>query len=58
VYFEIRGEIADMETFASGKVLRELPRLRKLYGKGLWRTRKGFAQVKLPNGRIPEAELR
>ena len=46
-----------METFAIGKAIRELPRLRKLYGKGRWRKRKGFADVKLPNGAIRKAEL-
>jgi hypothetical protein len=50
VFFEIRGELAEVETFAVGKAIRELPRLRKLYGKGRWRKRKGFADVKLPNG--------
>ena len=53
----IRGEIADVETFAIGKSIRELRRLRKLYGKGRWRKRKGFANVKLPNGTIRRAEL-
>jgi hypothetical protein len=56
VFFEICGEIADVETFAAGKAIRELPRWRKLYGKGRWRKRKGFAAVKLPNGTIREAE--
>ena len=57
MFFEIRGEVADVETFAIGKAIRELPRLRKLYGKGRWRKRKGFADVKLPNGAIRKAEL-
>ncbi|HEY1497415.1 MAG TPA: hypothetical protein VGF49_22815 [Candidatus Solibacter sp.] len=56
MFFEICGEIADAETFAAGKSIRELPRLRKLYGTGRWRKRKGFAVVKLPNGTIREAE--
>jgi hypothetical protein len=50
VFFEIRGEILGVETFAAGKGIRKLPRLRKIYGKGRWRKRKGFADVKLPNG--------
>ena len=50
VYFEICGPLADVETFVSGKAIREFPRLRKLYGKGLWRKRKGFANVRLPDG--------
>jgi hypothetical protein len=39
VYFEICGKIAGMETFAVGSGIRELPRLRELYGKGRWRKR-------------------
>jgi len=57
VFFEICGEIADAEPFAAGSGIRELPRLRKLYGKGRWRKRKGIADVKLPNGTIRKAEL-
>ena len=57
VFFEICGELAGVETFAVGSSIRELPRLRKLYGNGRWRKRKGFADVKLPNGRIRRAEI-
>jgi hypothetical protein len=57
VFFEICGDLADVETFATGKSIRELPRLRKFYGKGRWRKRRGFAEVKLPNGTIRKAEL-
>jgi len=57
VFFEIRGNITEMETFAVGSGIRELPRLRKLYGRGRWRKRKGIADVELPNGRIRRAEL-
>ena len=46
-----------METFAIGSAIRELPRLRKLYGKGCWRKRKGIAEVELPNGTIRTAEV-
>jgi hypothetical protein len=31
--------------------------LRKRYGLGRWRKRKGFAHVQLPDGAIREAEL-
>jgi hypothetical protein len=34
VFLEIRGNITDVETFAIGKAIRELARLRKRYGKG------------------------
>ena len=55
--FEIEGEITDIETFASGRSIRELPRLNKFYGKGRWRKRKGNAKVRLNNGEIRLAEL-
>jgi hypothetical protein len=32
--FEILGEIADIETFAAGAGIREIGRLRKVYGPG------------------------
>jgi hypothetical protein len=57
VFFEICGQITEVETFAVGTSIRELPRLRKLYGTGRWRKRKGIAFVKLPNGTIRQAEL-
>jgi hypothetical protein len=57
VFFDILGAIADIETFATGSSIRELPRLRKLYGKGRWRKRKGLADVRLPNGTIRRAEV-
>ena len=57
MFLEIRGELTDVETFAVGKSIRELPRLRKLYGKGRWRKRKGLAAVRLPNGTIRKVEL-
>ena len=57
MHFEIIGEIDNTETFATGKGIRELSRLRRLYGKGNWRKRKGNAQVKLSDGSIRLAEL-
>jgi hypothetical protein len=57
VFFEIRGSITEIETFATGRSIRELPRLRKLYGKGRWRKRKGIADVRLLDGRIRTVEL-
>jgi hypothetical protein len=57
VFFEISGEFTEVETFATGKAIRELPRLRKAYGKGRWRKRKGFVDVKLSNGTMRKAEL-
>jgi len=57
VFFKILGPITEAETFAIGRSIRELPRLRKLYGRGRWRKRKGIARVRLPNGTIRSAEL-
>jgi hypothetical protein len=55
--FEILGEITDVETFATGGAIRELPRLRRAYGAGRWRKRKGTAQVRLPDGTVRRAEI-
>jgi len=57
MYFEIGGEIANAETFARGSGIGELPRLRKRYGSGRWRKRKGTAKVRLPDGVVREAEI-
>jgi hypothetical protein len=55
--FEILGEISAVETFAAGKGIREIGRLRKVYGPGRWRKRKGIAQVRLPDGSVHQAEI-
>jgi hypothetical protein len=57
VNFEIVGEITDVETIAAGSGIREVARLRRIYGRGRWRKLKGVAQVRLSNGRIRLAEL-
>ena len=48
--FEIVGKIQTPETFAQGSGIREIGRLRKLYGDGHWRKRKGIATVRLSDG--------
>ena len=55
--FEIVGEIAQVETIAVGSGIRDLPRLRRLYGRGRRRKLKGVADVRLGTGRIRKAEL-
>ncbi len=55
--FEIVGDIAQIETIAAGRRIRELPRLRRLYGRGRWRKLKGFALVRLRSGALRRAEL-
>lgn len=55
--FKITGNIREAETFASGSGIREIARLRRIYGQGRWRKRKGIAEVKLRNGITRTAEL-
>jgi len=57
VDFRIVSPITDVETIATGSGIRELARLRRGYGRGRWRKRKGTAQVELPGGVIRLAEL-
>jgi len=55
--FEIIGEIRDIENIAVNTSIRELDRLRRMYGRGRWRKVKGIALIRLTNGRVREAEL-
>jgi hypothetical protein len=55
--FEILGEISEVETIASGSGIREIGRLRKIYGRARWRKRKGIGRVRLADGTFPLAEL-
>ena len=57
MYFEIIGEITRAETIAAGSSIPEVARLRKLYGRGRWRKRKGIATVRLDDGAVLRAEL-
>ena len=57
MHFTIIGTIRQAETFAQGSGIHELPRLRKFYGPGRWRKRKGLATVKLGDGSVVEVEL-
>jgi hypothetical protein len=47
----------DVEAIAAGNSVRELPRLRRFYGKGRWRKMKGVARIRLRDGRLRPAEL-
>jgi hypothetical protein len=57
VKFEIVGEIEQAETIASGRGVKIRSLLRKIYGRGRSRKRKGVATVRLPNGRLRRVEL-
>jgi hypothetical protein len=57
MYFRIIGDISHVETFATGTSIREVTRLRRLYGRGRWRKRKGVARVRLEDGTVTLAEV-
>ncbi len=57
MYFEIIGQIANVETIAVGNKIRDIARLRREFGSGRWRKLKGVATVRLLNGRIRSVEL-
>lgn len=57
MYFEIIGEIKDIETIVIGGRIRDIMRIQKQFGHGRWRKLKGIGKVRLESGRICNAEL-
>jgi len=57
MYFEIIGEIENIEEIAAGGRIRDIMRIQKQYGTGRWRKLKGLAMVRLQSGKIRKAEL-
>lgn len=57
MYFELIGAIQQVETIAVANSIRDRGRLRRLYGQGRWRKRKGIAMVRLADGFVCEAEV-
>lgn len=55
--FRMLSPLSGIETIATGTGIRERARLRKRHGKGRWRKRKGFADVRLPDGSVHRAEI-
>ena len=55
--FEVIGEIEAIETIATGASVKVRSVLRKVYGRGRWRKRKGTGTVRLSNGNIRRVEL-
>ena len=55
--FELIGRITNIETIAVGRSIHDIGRLRRIYGAGRWRKRKGKGMVRLPDGTVCEAEL-
>ena len=57
MYFEIVGEIRNVEIIVVGGHIRDIMRLRKQFGPGRWRKLKGVATVRLSSGRTRIAEV-
>jgi hypothetical protein len=57
MWFELLSSVTEIETIAVGSSIRELDRLRKRYGPGRWRKRKGTAKIRLADDTICMAEL-
>lgn len=57
MHFELVSEITGVVTIATGRGIRDLARLRRRYGPGRWRKRKGVATIRLGSGAVRRAEL-
>jgi hypothetical protein len=57
MYFELISEVSQKETIATGASIRELRRLKKVYGPGRWMKMKGIATVCFADGFVTEVEL-
>jgi hypothetical protein len=57
MYFEIIGEIENIEEIAAGGRIRDIMRIQKRYGTGRWRKLKGSAMVRLQSGKMRNAEV-
>jgi hypothetical protein len=55
--FDIIDEIKYIETIAKGSRIRDLTRLKKIYGLGNWKKMKGIAHIRLLSGKVKLAEL-
>lgn len=57
MHFTLISKINDVQVIAVGRAIREIERLRKLYGGRRWRKLKGVATILLADGTICDAEL-
>lgn len=55
--FEIIGAIEQIKPIAVGSRIREIARLRSVFGVGRWRKLKGIATVRFEDGTIQRVEL-
>jgi hypothetical protein len=57
MWFELLGQIDEIETIAAGTSIQEIARLRRRFGQGRWRKKRGVRTIRLADGTICEAEL-
>ena len=57
MYFELVGEIRDIEVIGVGGKIGDIMRLRRQFGAGRWRKLKGVATVRTERGKVRRAEL-
>jgi len=55
--FDLISEIENVEIIAIGNSIRDIERLRKIYGSGRWRKLTGTGRVRLEDGFECDAEL-
>jgi hypothetical protein len=55
--FEILTELSEVESIATGTAIREIARLRRIYGRARWRKCKGIARIRLQDGSLHVAEI-
>ena len=57
MYFEVIGDVEEIEIIAIGGRIRDIMKLQKQFGPGRWRKLKGIAMVRLQSGNSRKAEL-
>jgi hypothetical protein len=55
--FRVVGTVREIEVIATGRGIRELRRLNRVYGRARWRKLKGCGRVCLSDGTLREAEV-
>lgn len=55
--FVVVSQIEDLEIIAIGSAIREINRLRKVYGPARWRKMKGYARIRLESSELLQVEL-
>jgi len=55
--YEVIDKIEPIEVIATGKSIREISRLNRIYGRGRWRKLKGITKVRFEDGRVCKADV-